>query len=329
MATRVTRRRFIGALGSAAAVWPLGARAQQPAMPVIGFVNSASPGGYPPLSAFSNGLGESGFVEGRDVAIEYRWAEGHYERLPTLIADLVQRKVSVIAATSTPAAVAAKAAATTLPVVFTTSADPVQLGLVSNLKRPDGNFTGATQLNVEVAAKRLELMHEAIPTATNIALLINPPDPMAAPVSQDITEAAATLGLKLNVVHAGSEQELTAAFQSLAQLQADALVIGADPFFSNHSEELAQLALRHRVPAIYQYPEFTTAGGLISYGGSVAEAYRLAGVYVGRILKGEKPADLPVQQATKIELIINLKTAKTLGITFPLSLLGRADQVIE
>ena len=244
MATEIARRRFIGALGSAAAVWPLGARAQQPSMPVIGFVNSASPGGYPPLSAFLNGLGEGGFVEGRDVAIEYRWAEGHYERLPALIADLVQRKVSVIAATSTPAAVAAKAASPALPVVFTTSADPVQLGLVSNLKRPDGNFTGATQLNVEVAAKRLELMHEAVPTATNFALLINPPDPMAAAVSQDITEAAATLSLKLNVQHAGSEQELTAVFQSLTQLRAEALVIGSDPFFSNHSEELAQLALR-------------------------------------------------------------------------------------
>jgi putative ABC transport system substrate-binding protein len=328
MAIDIGRREFVTALGGAVCSWPLGARAQQP-MPVIGFVNSASPGGYPPLSAFLNGLGEIGFVEGRDVAIEYRWAQGHYERLPALIADLVQRKVNVIAATSTPAAVAAKAAAPALPVVFTTSADPVQLGLVSNLKRPDGNFTGATQLNVEVAAKRLELMHEAIPTATKIALLINPPDPMTAPVSQDITEAAATLNLKLNVLHAGSEQELTAVFQSLIQLRTEALVVGSDPFFSNHSEELAQLALRHRVPAIYQYPEFTTAGGLISYGGSVSEAYRLAGVYVGRILKGERPADLPVQQATKIELTINLKTAQTLGITFPLSLLGRADQVIE
>jgi len=281
------------------------------------------------LSAFLKGLGETGFVEGRDVAIEYRWAEGQYERLPALIADLLQRKVSVIAATSTPAAVAAKSATTTIPVVFTTSGDPVRIGLVSSLSKPSGNLTGAATLNVEVAAKRLELIHEAIPTATNIALLVNPPDPLAAPVSRQTSAAAAALGLKLQVLRASTEQDLAAVFESLNQLKVEALVIGSDAFFSSRGRELGELALRHRVPAVYQYPQFTSAGGLFSYGGNVAEGYRLAGVYVGRILKGEKPADLPVQQITKVELIVNLKTAKTLGLTIPLPLLGRADEVIE
>ncbi len=298
-------------------------------MPVIGFVNSASPGPYPPLSAFLKGLDESGFVEGRDVAIEYRWAEGHYERLPALIADLVQRKVSVIAATSTPAAVAAKAANTTIPIVFTTSGDPVRLGLVSSINKPGGNFTGTTELNVEVAPKRLELMHEVIPTATDIGLLINPPDPLTAPTTLEISTPAAALGLKLHVVRASNEQELVAVFESLTQLRIEALVIVSDPFFSNRGEVLGGLALRHRVPAIFQYPQFTAAGGLMSYGGNIAEAYRLTGTYVGYILKGARPADLPVQEVTKVELILNLKTAKALGITFPLSLLGRADEVIE
>ncbi|MGA7789378.1 MAG: ABC transporter substrate-binding protein [Xanthobacteraceae bacterium] len=323
------RREFIKMIGGAATAWPLAVRAQKPAMPVIGFVNSASPGGYPPLSAFLQGLGEAGLVEGRDVAIEYRWAEGHYERLPTLLADLVQRKVNVIAATSTPAAVAAKAAVTTIPVVFTTSADPVQIGLVSNLSKPEGNLTGATQLNVEVAPKRLELMHEVLPAATNVALLINSPDPMAAPVTRATNEAAAVLGIKLHVLNAGADHDMAAVFDSLALLKAEALVIGSDPLFSSRSEELAGLSIRHRVPAIYQYPQFTAGGGLMSYGGDVAITYRLAGGYVGRILKGAKPSDLPVQEATKIELIINLKTAKALGITVPLTLLGRADVVIE
>jgi putative tryptophan/tyrosine transport system substrate-binding protein len=323
------RREFIALFGSAAVACSLDARAQQAAMPVIGFVNSASPRGYPPLSAFLKGLAETGFVEGRDVSVEYRWAEGQYERLPALVADLVQRKVSVIAATSTPAALAAKAATTTMPVVFTTSGDPVRLGLVSGLSKPGGNLTGATLLNVEVAPKRLELMHEVLPTATSVALLVNPPDPLTEPVSRETSAAAATLGLKLQVLRASSEQDLAAVFASLNQLRAGALVIASDAFFSSRGEELGRLALRHRVPAIYQYPQFTAAGGLMSYGGNVAESYRLAGVYVGRILKGEKPADLPVQEVTKVELIINLKTAKTLGLTVPLPLLGRADQVIE
>jgi putative tryptophan/tyrosine transport system substrate-binding protein len=324
----MTRRAFIAFLGGAAA-WPFEVRAQRPATPVVGFVNSTSPGIYPPVSAFLKGLSEAGFVEGRDVVVEYRWAEGHYERLPALMADLVQRRVSVIAATSTPAAVVAKTAVTTLPVVFTTSADPVQLGLVSNVSKPEGNLTGATQLNAEVAPKRLELMHEAIPTATHMALLVNSPDPMAAPVSRDTSAAAEKLGIKLDIVHAGNDQDLGTVFESLAQSRAEALVIGSDPFFSRHSEELAQLAARYRLPAIYQYPGFTAAGGLMSYGGSDAEAYRMAGGYVGRILKGEKPSNLPIQEVTKVELFINLKTAKTLGISLPIPLLGRADAVTE
>jgi len=270
-----------------------------------------------------------GFVEGRDVAIEYRWAEGHYERLPALIADLVQRKVSVIAATSTPAAVAAKAANTAIPTIFTTSGDPVQLGFVSSLSKPGGNLTGATQLNVEVSAKRLELMHEAVPTANNFALLVNPPSPNTKAESQDDSGAAAALGLTLHVLSASSEQDLDSVFESLAKLHIEALVIGSDPFFSRHMEKIARLALRYRVPAIYQYAEFTTAGGLMSYGGNVAESYHVAGIYVGRILNGEKPANLPVQQVTKVELIINLKTAKALGLTVPPQIVARADQVIE
>ena len=329
MAIHIRRREFISLLGSAAAAWPLAASAQQQMLPVIGFVNSASPGGYPPVSAFLKGLDEMGFVEGRDVTIEYHWAEGHYERLPAIIADLVRRKASVIAATSTPAAAAAKAANTTLPVVFTTSGDPIQLGLVSSLNQPGSNFTGITGMNVEMASKRLQLMHEVLPNATTIVLLVNPPDPLAAPASKESAAAAKALGLELKVLHAGSEQDLSAVFESLGRGNAEPLVIASDAFFSSRGEELGALALRHRVPAIYQYPQFTEGGGLMSYGGNIAELYRLAGLYVGRILKGSKPANLPVQQVTKVELIINLKAANALGIDFPLSLLGRADKVIE
>jgi ABC-type uncharacterized transport system substrate-binding protein len=326
----ISRRDFITLLGGAAVAWPVAARAQQTAMPVIGFVNAGSPKGYArPLSAFLKGLGETGYVEGRNVAIEYRWAEGQYDRLAAFVADFVQRKVNVIAGTSTQGGLAAKAAAATIPVVFTTSGDPVRLGFVSSLSRPDGNITGAAQLNVEVAPKRLELIREVLPSAVNVALLVNPTSPLAEPVLRELQTAAATLRLKLHVLHAISEQDFAAAFASLAQLRADALVIGTDTFFTSHSEDLAAIAIRHRVPAIYQYPEFTMAGGLMSYGGTITESYRLAGIYVGRILKGEKPADLPVQQVTKVELIVNLKSAKALGITFPLSVLGRADEVIE
>jgi putative ABC transport system substrate-binding protein len=323
------RREFITLVGGAAASWPIAALAQQPAMPVIGFVNAASPKDYArPLAAFLKGLGETGYVDGRNVVIEYRWAEGQYDRLPAFVADLLQRKVDILAATSTPAAVAAKAATATIPIVFTTSGDPVRLGFVGSLGRPGGNVTGASQLNVEVAPKRLELMHEAIPTATNIGLLVNPTNTLAEPVSRDLSAAAATLGLKLHILRASGEQDFTTVFKTLAELRA-ALVIGTDVFFNSRSDELAALALRYGVPAIYQYREFTAAGGLMSFGGSIAESYRLAGIYAGRILKGEKPADLPVQQVTKVELIVNLKTANALGLTIPLPLLGRADEVIE
>ena len=304
------RRKFITLIGGAAAAWPLAARAQQPAMPMVGFLNSASPGRYPPVSAFLKGLNEKGFVEGRNVVIEYRWAEGHYERLPAFIADLVQRKVNVIAATSTPATVAAKAANTTIPTVFTTGGNPVQLGLVTSLSKPGGNFTGSTTLNEEVVPKRLELMHEVLPTAIDIALLVNPRDPLAEQISRDTSAPAAALRLKLHVVRASREQDLAAVFDSLAK-------------------ELGELSLLHRVPAIYQHRQFAAAGGLMSYGGDLAESYRVVGNYVGRILNGEKPADLPVQEVTKVELYINLKTAKALGITVPLPLSGRADEVIE
>jgi putative ABC transport system substrate-binding protein len=325
----IRRRQFITLLGGSAAAWPLAARAQQSAIPVIGFVNAASPKGYArPLAAFLKGLGETGYVDGRNVVIEYRWAGGQYDRLPAFVADLLQRKVDLLAATSTPAAVAAKAATATIPIVFTTSGDPVRLGFVGSLARPGGNVTGASQLNVEVAPKRLELMHEAIPTATNIGLLVNPTNTLAEPVSRDLSAAAATLGLKLHILRASGEQDFATVFKTLAELRA-ALVIGTDVFFNSRSDELAALALRYGVPAIYQYREFTAAGGLMSFGGSIAESYRLAGVYAGRILKGEKPADLPVQQVTKVELIVNLKTAKALGLTIPLPLLGRADEVIE
>jgi putative ABC transport system substrate-binding protein len=323
------RRDFIAGIVSSTVTWPLAAHAQQPSLPVIGFVNSASPRGYPPVSAFLKGLDEAGFVDGRNVTIEYHWAEGHYERLPAIIADLVQRKVSVIAATSTPSAMAAKAATSTIPIVFTTSGDPIQLGFVSSLNEPGGNLTGATQVNAELTSKRLELMHQALPGATTIALLINPPDPLVAPSIKESTAAATALGLKLKVLRAGNDQELSAVFESLARENAKPLVIVSDAFFSSRGEQLGALALRYHVPAIYEYPQFTEGGGLMSYGGNVAESYRLAGVYVGRILQGSKPANLPVQQVTKVELIINLKTAKALGIMFPLPLLGRADKVIE
>jgi ABC-type uncharacterized transport system substrate-binding protein len=327
------RREFITLLGGAAAgslAWPLVARAQQPAMPVIGFVNAGLAKGYArPLSAFLQGLGETGYAEGGNVAIEYRWAEGQYDRLPALVADLVQRQVNVIAATSTPAALAAKAATTVIPIVFTTAGDPVQLGLVTSLSRPGGNVTGATQMNVEVAPKRLELLHEVIPTATNVGLLTNPTSPHAETVWRGLQGAARVFGIKLHVLHASHERDFATAFANLAQVRAQALVISPDNVFNSRSEELAALTVRHRMPAIYQYPEFTAAGGLMSYGGSISDSYRRAGVNAGRILKGEKAADLPVQQSTKVELIINLKTAKALGLTIPLPLLGRADEVIE
>ena len=322
------RRTFVTLLGGAVA-WPLAARAQQAAIPVVGFLNSTSADGFAMAArGFRQGLKETGFVEGQNVAIEYRWAEGQYDRLPALAADLVHRRVDVIVANS-PAMFAARAATTTIPIVFTTGLDPVQLGLVASLSRPGGNVTGVTSLNAEVGPKRLELLHELAPAVNVIGLLVNPNNPYAQTLSRDLQAVAGKLGLQLHVLYASNERDFDRVFAELVQRGAGALVIGADANLTSHSEQLAALALRHALPAAYQQPEFTAAGGLVSYGGSLTELYRTAGVYAGRILKGEKPADLPVQQITKVELIINLKTAKALGITVPLPLLGRADQVIE
>jgi len=324
------RREFITLLGGVAAAWPLTAQAQQP-LPVIGFLNSSSPDGYAPMaSAFRQGLKETGYVDGHNVAIEYRWAEGRNDRLPSFVADLVQRKVNVIAATTTAAALAAKAATTTIPIVFETTADPVQLGLVASLNRPGGNVTGVTQTNMEIAPKRLELLHELVPTASVMALLVNPTDPaLAESATKELQEAASILGLKLHVMQASTERDFDAVFAKLIQLRAGGLVIGSDPFFTSRSQQLAKLTVDHAVPAVYQFREFAVAGGLLSYGAAITDAYRLAGNYTGRVLRGDKPADLPVQQATKVEMIINLKTAKALGLNVPNPLIGRADEVIE
>jgi ABC-type uncharacterized transport system substrate-binding protein len=323
------RRKFIALLGGAAVMWPLAARAQQSAMPVIGFLNTRAPGEDPHfLAAFRQGLTETGYVEGRNVTIEYRWAEGDNDRLPALAADLVRHRVTVITANSQ-ATVAAKAATTTIPIVFITGADPVQIGFVASLNRPGGNLTGVTSLDTELGRKRLQLLHELLPKAGTIAALVNPTFPGSDIQARDLQAAASTLGLQLHILHASTERDINTAFANLARLQASGLVIGNDPFFNSWSEQLAALALRHAVPAIYAFRTFAAAGGLMSYGGSLTDLYRLVGVYTGRILKGDKPADLPVQQSTKVEMIINLKTAKTLGLTIPLPLLGRADEVIE
>jgi putative ABC transport system substrate-binding protein len=324
----VRRRAFIVG-GVAAGVWPLAARAQQ-AMPVIGFIGGVTATGWAPyVAAFRRGLSEAGYAKGRNAAIEFRWAEGRYERLPALAADLVQRQVSVIAASTTPAALAAKAATATIPVVFTTIADPVQIGLIASLSRPGGNVTGATQLNVEIGPKLLEVLHEAVPAATDLGLLVNPTNPNTETLSSGLLAAARSLGVKLHVLRASTEPEIDTAFAALVQQRAGGLVIGGDSFFNSRSERLAALALHHRLPSIYQSRVFAAAGGLMTYGGNAEDVYRLMGVYVGRILKGEKPADLPVPQTTKVEMIVNLKTAKALGIAMPMSLLGRADEVIE
>ena len=328
---RLRRRDFITMLGGAAAAWPTAARAQQSAMPVVGVLGATTAQGYAAqLAAFRQGLNEAGFVEGRNVAIEYRWAEDQYDRLPALAADLVRRQVAVIATIGGNASSsAAKAATATIPVVFHGSLDPVEAGFVASLNRPGGNLTGVVTLNVDTGQKRLELIHELVPTATTIGLLLNPTNAVAETQSKDLQAAARTLGLQLRVLHASTERGFDEVFATLIQLRAGGLVIGTDGFFVSQSEQLAALTVRHALPAIFQYRAFVTAGGLMSYGGSVTDSYRLSGIYTGRILKGEKPADLPVQQATKVELMINLKTAKALGLTVPLPLVGRADEVIE
>ena len=325
------RREFIKAATASAVAWPFAARAQQSAIPVLGFVNVASAKNFVrPLSAFLKGLGEVGYVDGQNVTIEYRWAEGKNDRLPSFVADLIERKVKVIAATSAPAAIVAKAATTTIPIVFTTADDPVRLGLVTSLNRPGGNVTGATQATVEVAPKQLQLLHELVPKARVMALLVNPAIPTLADSSTRALQAAArTLGLNLHVLNASTEGEFDGVFAKLIQLRAGGLVIGSDPFFTSRTEQLAALAVHHAVPAVYHWREFAVAGGLVSYGAAVTDVYRLAGNYTGRILKGDKPADLPVQQVTKVEMHINQKTAKALGLTVPQALLSRADDVIE
>jgi putative ABC transport system substrate-binding protein len=325
---QLKRREFIALVGGAAA-WPVATRAQQPAMPVIGFLNAGAPDGYAPMvAAFGQGLEETGYVEAQNVGIEYHWANGQYDRFPAIAADLIRRQVAVIV-TNSPGVATIRAATTTIPIVFTTSGDPVKLGWVAALNRPGGNITGVTQLNVEVGPKRLELMHQLVPTATTIAVLLNPTYPSAETELSDMQAAARTLGLQMHLLRASNKHEIDDAFATLVQLRAGTLVITSDPFFNTRTKQLAALALRHAVPTIFQYREFAAAGGLMSYGGSNIASYRQAGVYTGRILKGEKPADLPVQQVTKVELIINMKTAKTLGLTLPITLLGRADEVIE
>jgi putative tryptophan/tyrosine transport system substrate-binding protein len=326
------RRDFITLIGAAAAAWPLAARAQQPVMPVIGFLGSASPELSANLvRAFREGLSETGYVEGRNITIEFRWAGGQNDQLPALAADLVSRRVSVLAApASTPAALAAKAATATIPVLFLVGTDPVAAGLVASLARPGGNVTGVTNLNTELGPKRLELLRELIPTAKIIALLVNPTSSFIAEnISKDLQLTARTLGLQLHILNASTERDFDTVFATFAQLRADALVIAPDAMFISRSEQLDALTLQHAVPAITQFREFAAAGGLMSYGGSFTEAARQVGVYAGRILKGEKPTDLPVQQSTKAELIINLKTAKALGLAVPRELLARADELIE
>jgi putative ABC transport system substrate-binding protein len=325
----VRRRQFIALCGGAAA-WPMAARAQRPAMPVVGFLNLASAGrDQGRARAFRQGLSEAGYVEGQNVAIEYRWAGGQNDPLVALAADLIRRQVSVIAAGSDDAALVAKAATEKIPIVFAGGGDPVKLGLVASLSRPGANVTGVVNLNIELGPKRLQVLHELAPSARIIVLLVNPTNPNADTISRDLETAARSVGLEPQTLPASNDRDLEAVFANLVDMRARALVIGADVFFTTRSQQLAALTVRHALPAISQSREFAVAGGLASYGTNILDQYRLVGLYAGRVLKGDKPADLPVQQATKIELVINLKTATALSLTVPLPLLGRADEVIE
>jgi putative tryptophan/tyrosine transport system substrate-binding protein len=323
------RRDFIKVMGGGAAVWPLATRAQ-PSLPLVGYLAAGAPSSEMRLrEAFAKGLGEAGYEDGKNVQIEYRWAENQYDRLPSMAADLVRRRVAVITATTTPAVRAAKAATGTTPIVFTTIADPVQIGFVASLNRPGGNATGATMLSVEVGPKLIELLHGAVPSASTMVLLVNPTNPNAETQSKSIRQAALKLGLTLHVLNASTERDLDAVFAKLAEIQAGALIIGHDVFFNAQARQLGALTARNKIPAIYTLSEFAASGGLISYGASRADAWHQAGIYVGRILKGEKPAELPVVQPTRFELTINLKTAKALGLAVSPSLVTSADEVIE
>ena len=324
------RRQFIGLVGGTAVGWPLTARSQQSVVPLIGLLGSATASNWTPyVRAFHQGLRDAGYVEGVNVSIEARWANGQYEQLPALVTELIQRKVAVIAAFSTPAARAAKAATTTVPIVFTTNRDPVQVGLVTSLSRPGGNITGSTDLDLELTSKLVELMHDAVPSAKIIALLVDPTNFNPDTLLESLQAATHMFDLQLQVLNASTERDLDMVFETLRQLKADGLVVVGDVLFNVRSKQLAALTIRHAIPAISQSREFTVAGGLMSYSGIVSDSYHQAGVYTGRILKGEKPADLPVVQGTKFEFLINLKAAKALGLSVPLGLLNAADEVIE
>jgi putative ABC transport system substrate-binding protein len=329
MAIHIERRQFIFALGGAAVAWPLAVRAQQP-MPVIGYLNSGSPeSDTPRLTGLRRGLNESGYVEGRNLVIEYRWAGNQADRLPALAADLVRLRVAVIVTAGPPSTFAAKAATTSIPIVFGVGADPVPLGLVASINRPGGNLTGFNAYSGELGAKGLALLHELVPSAAMIGVLGNPNNPVPELMTRDVVAAAPVIGLKVQILKASTDREIDAAFVSLVQARTGALLVSGDVFFHSRIEHIVGLAARHAIPTMYQIPEFVVAGGLISYGTSLIEEYRQVGLYTGRILKGEKPGDLPVMQATKLELVINLKTAKALGLQIPDRLLALADEVIE
>jgi ABC-type uncharacterized transport system substrate-binding protein len=324
------RRELITLLGGAAAAWPLAARAQQPAMPTIGYLSSESPESDAfRVAGLRQGLNEAGYVEGRNVAVEKRWARNQFDRLPALAADLIQRQVAVIVTPGLPSTLAAKGATKSIPVVFVVGADPVQVGLVASLNRPGGNLTGFNQISGELGAKGIETLHELLPSTAAFGLLVDPRNPLAELTTRDVLVAAHAIGLEIQISHASTDHEIDDAFVSLVRARVGALLVSNDVFFNSRVDQLVAGAARYAVPTIYSTREFAVAGGLMSYGTSLRDAYRLVGLYVGRILKGAKPDELPVQQQTRVELVINIKTAKTLGITFPLALLGRADEVIE